>query len=148
MITYIHGLADEDMLERLRKRIDALNFDGFLSTSYVAQMIADQKRSPFPQWIITERTDKAQAALLEGRIIILLTGSPNALILPVSFWSFFQTMDDFTFHPWTGSLLGFFRFLGMFLSLFLPALYIAVLSYHYYIVRSIFCQHWRLLDLW
>ncbi len=134
MITYIHGLADEDMLERLRKRIDALNFDGFLSTSYVAQMIADQKRSPFPQWIITERTDKAQAALLEGRIIILLTGSPNALILPVSFWSFFQTMDDFTFHPWTGSLLGFFRFLGMFLSLFLPALYIAVLSYHYYIV--------------
>ena len=48
MITYIHGLADEDMLERLRKRIDALNFDGFLSTSYVAQMIADQKRSPFP----------------------------------------------------------------------------------------------------
>ncbi|MEE0776477.1 MAG: spore germination protein [Bacillota bacterium] len=134
MISYIHGLADEDMVERLRKRVDALNYDGFLSTSYVGQMIADQKRTPFPQWIITERTDKAQAALLEGRILILLTGSPNVLILPVSFWSFFQTIDDFTFHPLTGSLLGIFRFIGMFLSLFLPATYIAVLSYHYYIV--------------
>ena len=112
----------------LRKRIDALNFDGFLE--YLLCRANDRRSVAFsllPNGSLQSVPIKAQAALLEGRIIILLTGSPNALILPVSFWSFFKpwTTLRFTIGPKPFRILSFFG--NVFYSL-LPALYIAVLS--------------------
>lgn len=132
-IAYIKGIANEKLLAKIGERIDNLNYDGFLSTGYIEQMIADKPRSPFPQFEATERTDKTVAGLLEGKFAILLNGAPEALLMPVSFWSFFQAMDDYNHNPWIGTLLGLFRFISLFIAIFLPSIYITVLSFHYYI---------------
>lgn len=133
-IAYIKGIADEGLLEELEQRLKKLDYDGYPDTAYVEQMIAEHPHSPFPQCNMTERTDKAEAALLEGRLVLFLTGSPNVIILPANFWSFFHAMDDYNHPPVIGSFIGILRFLGMLISLFLPAAYIAVLSYHYYVI--------------
>ncbi|MBQ4092633.1 MAG: spore germination protein [Firmicutes bacterium] len=133
-IAYIKGIADEGLLNELGDRLKKLNYDGYLDTAYVEQMISEHPHSPFPQCNMTERTDKAEAALLEGRLVLFLTGSPNVIILPANFWSFFHAIDDYNHPPAIGSIIGILRFAGMFISLFLPAAYIAVLSYHYYVV--------------
>ncbi|MDO4542679.1 MAG: spore germination protein [Bacillota bacterium] len=133
IISYIKGIANEKLLAKLRQRIKDLNFDGYLSTGYVEQMIADRPRSPFPQFEATERTDKTVAGLLEGKFAIFVNGAPEALLMPVCFWGFFQAMDDYSHSPWVGSMLGIFRFISLFIAIFLPSIYITILSFHYYI---------------
>lgn len=133
-VAYIKGIADETVLEQILRRLSHLNYDGFLDTAYVEQMICDRPNSLFPQCNMTERTDKAEAALLEGRFVLFLTGSPNVIILPTDFWSFFHAVDDYNHPAPVGSLIGILRFLSLFISVFLPAVYIAVLSYDYYII--------------
>lgn len=133
-IAYIKGIADETILTEIEKRLKDLDYDGFLDTAYVEQMISDAPNALFPQCNMTERTDKAEAALLEGRFLIFITGAPNAIILPTNFWSFFHAMDDYNHPPGIGSFIGILRFLSMFVSLFLPATYIAVLSYDFYVI--------------
>ena len=133
-LAYLKGIADESILEQIMTRLKHLNYDGYLDTAYIEQMISDHPHSLFPLFNMTERTDKAEAALLEGRFVLFLTGSPNVIILPANFWSFFHAMDDYNHPSILGSFIGVLRLLGMFISLFLPAAYIAVLSYHYYVI--------------
>ncbi len=133
-IAYLNGIADPEMLAEIGRRLEKIDYDGFLDTAYIEQMIADHANSVFPQCNVTERTDKAEAALLEGRFVLFLTGSPNVLILPANFWSFFHAVDDYNHPPALASFLGMLRLTGLGISLFLPAVYIAVLSYHYYVI--------------
>lgn len=133
-VAYLKGIADETILNQLIQRLKHLDYDGYLDTAYIEQMISDHPHSLFPQFNMTERTDKAEAALLEGRFVLFLTGSPNVIILPANFWSFFHAMDDYNHPSILGSFIGILRLVGMFISLFLPAAYIAVLSYHYYVI--------------
>ena len=133
-VAYLKGIADEEMLQQIMERLEKLNYDGFLDTGYIEQMISDRPNSIFPQCNMTERTDKAEAALLEGRFVLFLTGSPNVIILPTNFWSFFHAMDDYNHPSGIGSFIGILRFLSLFISLFLPAAYIAVLSFNYYVI--------------
>ena len=116
-IAYIKGIADEGLLKELGDRLNKLNYDGYLDTAYVEQMISEHPHSPFPQCNMTERTDKAEAALLEGRLVLFLTGSPNVIILPANFWSFFHAIDDYNHPPAIGSIIGILRFAGMFISI-------------------------------
>ncbi len=133
-VAYIRGIADEELLQKIETKLKNIDYDGFLDTFYVEEMISDFPRSLFPQCNVTERADKAEAALLDGRFVLFLTGSPNALIMPANFWSFFRAMDDFSHPPILASFIGLLRIVSLMISLFLPAVYIAVLSYHYYVI--------------
>ncbi|HEY8499670.1 MAG TPA: spore germination protein [Clostridia bacterium] len=134
-IAYIEGIANQDLVEGLFKKISSIKMDGFPTIGYIEQSIITHPSSLFPQLLNTERPDKAVAALLEGRIVILMDGTPVALIAPVTFISFFQSLDDYS-NPWVlGSFLRIVRILGgIFIAVFMPALYIAITSFHYYAV--------------
>lgn len=133
-ITYIEDIANKEILDRLTNKIEAINFDGMIPIGYIEQFITDFKLSPFPQYLATERPDKAVAGLLEGRFIIMQEGTPVVLIAPVSFFSFFQALDDYSSNWMVGSLIRTIRLLGALLAIFLPALYIAITSFHYFMV--------------
>jgi spore germination protein len=133
-ISYIQGIANEELVSQVYKKISALNLDGFNGIGYIEQLIQDHPNSLFPQFHTTERPDKVAPALLEGRIVVMLDGTPVMMILPVTFYAFFQTPDDFT-HNWiVGSLFSMLRIFGMLLALFLPGIYIAILTFHYYMI--------------
>lgn len=133
-IAYIEGVANPEILNDLSNRISKISVDGIPSTGYIEQRIADSPNSLFPQFLSTERPYKAVAALLEGRFVVILDGTPVILIAPVSIFAFFQALDDYSTNWMFGTFFRFIRSLGMLIAILLPALYIAVTSFQYYFV--------------
>lgn len=129
-LCYIDSLADSALVAEAMHRISMIHTDGILDAGYIEQFIEDQPLSPFPQVQSTERPDKTVAALLEGRVAILVDGSPFALIVPALFNQFFQTMDDYTERFIMGSLIRIIRLIALACSLFFPALYVSVISFN------------------
>lgn len=135
-IMYIEDIVNRDALEELLSRVERINIDAVLDSGYVEQMVEDDKWSIFPQIQNTERPDVVAAALYEGRIAILVDNSPFAIIVPATMPNFFQSPDDY-YQRWIyGSLMRFMRFFSIFLSLLLPALYVAVTSFHTAIIPT------------
>lgn len=133
-IAYIDGIADKEMLRTLYNKIKAVNIDGLPAIGYIEQSISQYPNSIFPQFQATERPDKVQASLLEGKFAVIMEGTPVVLIAPVNFFAFFQALDDYSTQWIHGSFLRLLRIASLFTALILPAIYIAVTSYHYYMV--------------
>ena len=99
-------------------------------SGYVEQLIEDNYLSPFPQVQNTERPDRVIAALMEGRVAILLDGTPFALIVPVTLSMMLQSPEDY-YERWIpGTFIRLLRYLAAILALFTPSLYIAFISFH------------------
>ena len=133
-IAYLEHIANPELLQILCDKLSKLNYDAFIGIGYLEQIIVDHPNSIFPQYLATERPDKAIAGLLEGRFVLMLQETSFVLIVPVTIYSFTQTPDDYTVH-WTGaSYLIMLRMVALLVTLFLPGLYIAVISFHYYVI--------------
>ncbi|WP_420819764.1 spore germination protein [Paenibacillus monticola] len=130
VLTYIKDIANEELVEEVKRRIRTIDIDDVKESGYVEQLIEDNYLSPFQQIQNTERPDRVMAALLEGRVAILLDGTPFALIMPVTFAMLLQSPEDYYDRWIAGSLLRVLRFLAATISLFGPALYISFLSFH------------------
>lgn len=127
---YIENIADHALIAEVMRRISLIDTDGIIDAGYIEQFIEDQPLSPFPQVQSTERPDKTVASLLEGRVAILVDGSPFALIVPALFNQFFQTVDDYTERFIMGSLIRVTRLIALSFSLFFPALYVSIISFN------------------
>jgi spore germination protein KA len=101
-----------------------------LSSGYIEELISDNPRSPFPLIQSTQRPDALSAALIEGKVALLVDGSPFALIVPITFWFGFQTVEDYYINFIFASMLRILRYLFAFLALALPSIYIAITTYH------------------
>ncbi|MBL0386221.1 spore germination protein [Tumebacillus sp. ITR2] len=129
-ICYLEGIVNPDLVTEVRSRLESIDIDGVLDTGYLEQLIEDNHLSPFPQVQNTERPDKAVANLLEGRVIILLDGSPFALILPSVFTQFYQSMEDYSERFIMGSMVRFARLVALVFSLIFPSLYVSTISFN------------------
>lgn len=130
VVTYISDLVNNEVLEELNKRLDKIDIDAVLDSGYIEQLIEDDIYSPFPQVQSTERPDVVAAALFEGRTAILVDNSPFALIVPATLNNMIQSPDDY-YQRWMHSTyVRMTRYLALFISLVIPALYIAVTSFH------------------
>lgn len=130
VICYIEGIASATLLEEVEARLHRINIDGILETSYIEELIEDNPYSPFPQVLNTERPDVVAANLLEGRVAILQDGTPFVIIVPVSFYSLLQSSEDYYHRSLIGTAIRWLRYLFLFISLLLPSLYVAVLTFH------------------
>jgi spore germination protein len=125
IVAYIKEIVDPELVEEVEKRIKKIDLDNVPESGYVEQLIEDNYLSPFPQVQNTERPDRVIAALMEGRVAILLDGTPFALIAPVTFSMMLQSPEDY-YERWIpGTFIRFLRYIAVVLSLFTPALYIA-----------------------
>ncbi|OIJ21517.1 spore germination protein [Anaerobacillus alkalidiazotrophicus] len=130
IIAYYQDIADPELVEEVKKRIKKIDIDDVLESGYVEQLIEDNYLSPFPQVQNTERPDRVNGALLEGRVAILLEGTPFALIVPVTFTMLLQSPEDY-YERWLPStLIRLLRFGAAFISITGPALYISFVSFH------------------
>jgi spore germination protein len=130
VLTYIRDVANDDLVEEIKRRILTIDIDDVQESGFVEQLIEDDFLSPFQQIQNTERPDRVIAALLEGRAAILLDGTPFALIMPVTFGMLLQSPEDYYDRWLVGSMLRALRFFAALISLFAPALYISFLSFH------------------
>ncbi|WP_142947199.1 spore germination protein [Bacillus cereus] len=130
VITFIQDLASQELVEDVKERIQKIHINSVPESGYIEQLIEDNYLSPFPQIQNTERPDRVVSALMEGRVAILLDGTPFALIVPGTFNMLLQSPEDF-YERWIpGTFLRLLRFLTVFISLFTPALYISFVSFH------------------
>lgn len=129
-IMYLDDVVNKDTLNLLYERLDNIEIDGILESGYIEQLIEDNVFSPFPQVQATERPDTVAGSILEGRIGIIVDNSPFALIVPGTLVSMFQSAEDY-YQRWiVSSVVRITRVIAGFLSLTLPAFYIAITSYN------------------
>jgi len=133
-ILYLADVAHPEVLQELEERIRKLDVDSILNTGELAEYIEDNPYSPFPQFVSTERPDAAASHILQGRMAILVDRSPSVLIGPATLISFFQSVDDYSTRWLIASFIRLLRFLGFFIAAFLPAVYIALISFNYEII--------------
>ncbi|MFD2924126.1 spore germination protein [Halobacillus naozhouensis] len=129
-VAYIDGIVHNDLLQEVNKRLESIDLDDAPESGYIEQWIEDSFLSPFPQMHNTERPDKVATALTEGKIAILLDGTPFVLIAPATFGAMMHSPEDYYERWMIGTLLRILRYFAAFLAVFLPALYIALVSYH------------------
>ncbi|MFC5649889.1 spore germination protein [Paenibacillus solisilvae] len=129
-LMYINGVAKPSVIETARSRLGAIDIDSVLDSGYIEELVEDGKYSLFPTVYNTELPDNVAAQLLEGKVAILVDGSPNALIVPTQLVSFFQSTEDYYQRAIYASLLRILRFVSVFISLLLPSLYIAITTFH------------------
>lgn len=130
-IIFMNDLANQETVKEIEKRISSIKIDMVFAPGFIEEFIEEHPFSPFPQNLYTERPDRVEAHLMEGRIALLCDNSADAIILPVSFFSFFQSPDDYNSRSYTSTvfrLLRLFSFIG---TLLLPPLYIALVGFHF-----------------
>jgi len=129
-VIYLDGLANQSIVDEVKKRLEKINIDGIVSPGVVESFLIDKKASLFPQVLYTERTDKFCANIIEGRVGIIIDGFPLAMIEPVDINSFIQAPEDYSQNFIYSSLYRVMRYLCLISSLILPAFYVSVTTFH------------------
>ncbi|CAM4405808.1 spore germination protein KA [Paenibacillus endophyticus] len=129
-IMFIKGIANEKVVNEVRIRLARIDTDAILESGYIEEFIQDETYTPFPTIYNTERPDVVAAGLLEGRVAILVDGTPFVLLAPALFTQFLQTAEDYYQRADISSLLRILRFVSLFIALFAPSIYIAITTFH------------------
>ena len=129
-LLFIKDIANDKIVNEIRDRIKRIDIDAILESGYIEEEIQDETFTVFPTIQNTERPDAACAALLEGRIVIMVDGTPFVLLAPALFVQFFQSSEDYYQRADISTLLRLLRFFCFFLALLTPSAYIAVTTFH------------------
>lgn len=129
-IAYVKGLADEKIVAEVRKRLERIDVDSILESGYIEDFIEDAPLSPFAMVGNTERPDVAAAKILEGRVAILVDGTPFVLTVPYLFVESLQTSEDYYSRSFFATLIRWVRIIALVSTGLLPALFIALLTFH------------------
>ena len=129
-ICYLQSLADEKTVKLLKQRIEKIDIDAVLDSNYIAEEIKDSKYSIFKTIGTTERPDTVASRLLEGKIAVIVDGTPVVLTMPYLFSENFQSDEDYYQNFLVSSIGRVLRFVSFFLSVSVPALFIALSSFH------------------
>ena len=133
-LAYIRGLASPELIQEVKKRLQAIKIDGVLESGYLEQLLEDNPFSPFATIANSEKPDKVAAKLLEGRIAIITDGTPFVLTAPMLFLENFQSAEDYYSRPYFASMIRCLRFLAFLIGVFAPAVYVAIVLYHHEVI--------------
>jgi spore germination protein KA len=129
VIGYIDGITSNELVEEVRKRIKKIDTSFILDSGNIDEFITDKSFTVFPLINNTERPDSACANLLEGKIVIIVDGSPFVLIAPVVFTDFFQATEDYYQPFYMASFIRMIRYVSFMIALILPSLYVALSTF-------------------
>lgn len=129
-IVYLKGVVQDKIVDEVLSRLKKINVDKILESGNVEECIQDDSFTVFPTVFNTERPDVTAAAILEGRVAILVDGTPFVLIVPALFVQFFQSNEDYYQRADIGTLVRVLRYFAFFLALLTPSAYIAVTTFH------------------
>lgn len=129
-ILYMNGICKKEVVDYVKKWIDKIDIDGVISSGTIKNLIEKENKSVLPTIFSTERPDKVCHSLLNGRIIILVDCSQFALILPISMNDLFLSTEDGFGKSLNITFTRFVRYLAFFMTLFTPAIYLAITTYN------------------
>ena len=129
-VVSIKGITPEELVKKAKDRISEINTDAILDSSYVARFLTKRKTSLFKQYGTTEKSDVLCSKLLEGRIAVLVDGSPIAITLPYVMLEDFQSPADYYANNYRAILSRSLRILSVILAVKLPAVFVAAEMFH------------------
>ena len=133
---YIKDITNKSLIGEIRRRLKNIKVDYITDSGELEQLIEDSSILPIPQMLATERPDRVASMLAEGRVAILLHGSPFALVAPSNISSLFNAAEDqYIRFPYSNFLKAI-RIIGAFASIFLPAIYLAIINYHHEMIPT------------
>lgn len=130
IVAYVNGIINPIIVKEVNRRLETIDVSDVPESGFIEQWIEDSFLSPFPQIDSTERVDKAAAALLQGKVVILLDGTPYVLVAPMTLGDLLKSPEDYYERWLIGTLLRILRYIAAFIAIFLPGLYIALVSIH------------------
>lgn len=129
-ILYIKGIANPELVEEVRRRVETIDTDQLLETACLEEQIVDNVKTAFPLVAYTQRPDRFCAGLAEGRVGVIADGIPLGYLMPGTVGQFFRTGQDRSQNWVVASCLSVLRYVCMLTSLFLPAVYVAAVNFH------------------
>ncbi len=129
-LCYIRGVTNTLLIDEIRRRIDAVSTDIIGDSGKLEQLINGNNLSIFPQSGGTEQTDLAASAISNGQVVILVNGSPHALILPITVSDLMSVSDDNYENWFFAGCIRLLRWICALIAVSAPALYVSVISYH------------------
>lgn len=136
-ITYIKGIAPDELVNSIKEKIKGLDLRFILDTNYIEAKLKDQK-SFFDTVGYTEKPDEVAAKLVEGRIGVIVDGTPFVITVPCFFLESFQMPDDYYLNRYYTNFNRVLRWIAFFVAAFLPGLYIAIITYHFSMIPTLF----------
>lgn len=130
-VVYISTIADKTVVNKVIQRLKLISIDAILDSSYIQKMLEEKHSKLFKQVGNTEKPDVAVAKLMEGRVVVLVDGSPIALTVPYLLIEDFQSADDYFTQNLKAVTTRILRVIGFMISIALPGIYVAMQSFHY-----------------
>lgn len=129
-VVWVEGITNPEFVRRMKKRLDSIDIDGFLTPAAVEEYITGSRATPFPLLQYTERTDRFCYGLLEGRVGVLVDGLPLGYLAPVTLGNLMESPEDYSRDYISVSAIRVLRYMALLTSLLLPAVYIVLAAFH------------------
>ncbi|VYU32460.1 Spore germination protein B1 [Clostridium paraputrificum] len=136
-ISYIKGIVPDYLIDHVKEIVNKLDLKFILDTNYIEDALR-KKKSVFDTVGYTEKPDEVAAKMLEGRVAILVDGTPFVITVPYFFLENFQAPDDYYLNKYFVNFTRVIRWIAFFLATFMPGLYVAILTHHFALIPSLF----------
>lgn len=135
-LLYIKDIANDSLVDEVRRRLKGIKVDYIFDSGELEQYLEDNPFMTTPQIIATERPDRVAAVLTEGKVAVIMSGSPFALIMPTTNFDLLQSAEDtYMRFPYV-NLIRIVRTIAIFVSLLLPGLYVAITNFHHEMIPT------------
>lgn len=129
-VAWVEGITNPELVKRMKRRLDTIDIDGFLSPSAVEEYVTGSRATAFPLLQYTERPDRFCQGLLDGRVGLLVDGLPLAYLAPATLGYLLESPEDRGRDYVLASCIRILRYGALLTGLLLPAIYIAFVSFH------------------
>ena len=129
-LVYITTIANKNIVNKVREKLKKINVDGIIDSSYIIKNISERKTSMFKEVGTTEKPDILTAKLLEGRIGIIVDGSPIVLTVPFLFVEDFQSAEDYYLNTYRANISRILRLSAVIFAVILPAFFVSAQLFH------------------
>lgn len=129
-VMYMKNIAEDKLVNEVLRRVKNIDIDYIITSAELEMYIEEKTYSVIPQFLSTERPDRTAKAILDGKIAIIVDGSPYALLMPATFHELNESTEDSYLRTPYSNMLRIVRAMAFFLSMLLPGLYIAIMNFH------------------
>lgn len=129
-VAWIEGVTNQKLVARMKKRLESMDLDGMLSPAAVQEAVTGSRMTAFPLLQYTERTDSFCQGLLEGRVGLFVDGLPLGYLAPVDVGYLMSSVEDYGRDYISATAVRVLRYLALFISLLLPAMFVALTEHH------------------
>ncbi|WP_431086199.1 spore germination protein [Paenibacillus sp. 8b26] len=133
---YMKDIADQSVVKEVRRRVESINIDAIFESGMVEEMIQDHNLTPFPTIYNSERPDTVSSNIMEGRVALIVDGTPFVLVMPTVFAQFFQSSSDYAERYDMATVVRLIRYISFIILILGPSLYIALTTYHYEMIPT------------